>query len=156
MNSFSEEFEIKLAKPEEWQVLEEVSKLEKEGFGESGLCSANLALLSRCGMLVLLIEKEKITGEGLFLKYFSEDSAILFSLVISSGLRRKGRALALMQTSFELLKPCGIKDLFLTVDPSNKPAMSLYSEKLNFKTIETLFDHFGPGQTRILMKKTLD
>ncbi|MBX3487296.1 MAG: GNAT family N-acetyltransferase [Candidatus Paracaedibacteraceae bacterium] len=61
----------------------------------------------------------------------AEDAEIL-TIATHPDYRRQGFARQLMINSFDTLNKQGIKTLFLEVDVSNKPAITLY-EKLNFQ-----------------------
>lgn len=80
--------------------------------------------------------------------------AWILSLAVRPKYRQLGIGIGLMQTGLRDLTTEGAREVFLSVSPDNQGAIALY-EKLGFTVDQWVEDYFGPGETRLLMKKSL-
>ncbi|HOY67985.1 MAG TPA: GNAT family N-acetyltransferase [Candidatus Ozemobacteraceae bacterium] len=143
-------------RPDDWTSLQAVAALEEEAFPDDAQTAPNLALIARAGTVwVARDERGGIVGEAILLGTIGEAAAFLFSLAVTATWRRQGISLVLMRTVFDDLRARGVTRLELTCDPQNAAALRLYTERLGCERIELLPDHFGPGRSRWLLRKTL-
>jgi len=90
----------------------------------------------------------KNTGKDLPL-----DSWIL-ALAVHPQYRNRGIAKKLTSKLIEQLTQLKVNNIYLTVDPKNKIAISLYG-RIGFELFEYEDDYFGKGYSRIVMRKVL-
>ncbi len=67
--------------------------------------------------------------------------------------RRKGIGSALLEAVTDALQARHARTIRLTVSPENQPAIRLY-ERQGFVREKIVAAYFGPGEDRIIMKKT--
>ena len=60
-----------------------------------------------------------------------------------------------MQALEERFEALGIRELYLSVHPENRPARSLY-DSLDYMVTEIIGEYFGEGEDRMIMKKILN
>lgn len=60
-----------------------------------------------------------------------------------------------MQAPEERFEALGVRELYLSVHPENRPARSLY-DSLDYMFTETICEYFGEGEDRMIMKKILN
>jgi len=82
------------------------------------------------------------------------DEAELISIGVRPDARRGGVASALMQLMEHDAKQNGAKTIFLEVDESNIPAISLY-QKSGFTNIGTRPHYYENGHNAVIMKKDI-
>ncbi|HOC07199.1 MAG: GNAT family N-acetyltransferase [Bacillota bacterium] len=81
--------------------------------------------------------------------------AWILSLAVRPRYRQLGIGKRLMQAGLRGLAAAGAREVFLSVSPGNQGAISLYLG-LGFTVDTEVRDFFGPGETRLLMKKDLE
>ena len=82
------------------------------------------------------------------------DEAEIGNLVVAPGWRGKGAGTALLTYVFDELKRRSVSVVFLEVESTNEPAMSLYL-KSGFVEYGRRDDYYGAGRDAVLMKKEL-
>ena len=80
-----------------------------------------------------------------------EGEAWVLSLAVSADARGRGVGGALMLGALEALARGGAREVYLTASPANTGAVGLY-HRLGFTTERASPDHFGPGETRLLLR----
>jgi len=95
---------------------------------------------------------EKILGY--IIGHPEDGSALLISMAIDPNFRRKGIGRKLLNTLLDHFQKKKIKEIILHVRTKNKPAINFY-EKMGFKTIEIVKNHYQNGEDAYLMEKTL-
>jgi len=79
----------------------------------------------------------------------------ILGLGITRDERGRGHGRRLMVEVLELLRGMGVREVRLTVAPSNSTAIELY-ETLGFTADARLYkDYFGPGADRLVMRLAL-
>ena len=79
--------------------------------------------------------------------------AWILRMVVREDQRRKGIGSALLEAVTNALQARNACTIQLTVSPENRPAIRLY-ERHGFIRETTVNAYFGPGEDRIIMKKT--
>jgi len=138
------------------ETVENLIEIEKQAFGNAGLDQWTLVPLIRHGKVIALRYKNEIIGGAQFIRDW-EDSlrAYLVGIAINSDYQGKGLGTRFLNGCLAILKDEGIGSVELTVDPSNKPAVRMYKDKLGFKTIETRKNEYGNGADRLVMERKL-
>jgi ribosomal-protein-alanine N-acetyltransferase len=94
-----------------------------------------------------------LVGYALSAPTLDRDSWLL-ALAVSAKFRGMGYGRELLRESLKILRKHQIRDLKLTVEPRNHPAISLYLRE-GFTKKELKKDYLGPGEDRILMELIL-
>jgi len=149
------DFQILKIQPDDWNTLLEIATIDQESFGKDGLTPANLSLMARAGRIYALREGSIISTEAIVLASFPTGNSFLFSLAVLENFRHKGHGKKLMKAICEDLAEEGVKTMELTVAPENQAAINLYCMHFQFEKIAFIENHFGPGQHRLLLRKTL-
>ncbi len=98
---------------------------------------------------------EIIASENSFIVWRTTlDEAEIITIGVAPAARRTGVAMALMQLMERDAKKNGAKNIFLEVDESNFPAISLYS-KCGFRNIGTRPNYYENGHNAIIMQKEI-
>ncbi|GAB7016944.1 N-acetyltransferase family protein [Methanogenium cariaci] len=82
------------------------------------------------------------------------EAAWVIRLGVVPSCRGRGIGRALMRALEERFEAMEIQELYLSVDPENHPARSLY-DSLGYRITETICEYFGEGEDRLIMKKVL-
>lgn len=96
--------------------------------------------------------EERLAGFGVLQSVGSE--AYLLNIMIRPELRRKGLGDDLLRRLIKWAKDGGADHVLLDVDPSNAPALGLYS-KLGFRAIGRRPHGYPRGEPSLLMQKDL-
>jgi ribosomal-protein-alanine N-acetyltransferase len=83
---------------------------------------------------------------GFILSRFAAGEAEILSIAVSQARRGKGLARALLDLHMRRLAGLGIRTLFLEVDETNMPAMSLYRHA-GFRTVGRRPGYYQQGRT---------
>ncbi len=81
--------------------------------------------------------------------------AWLLSLCTLPEYRRMGTSTALVHNFAGLLSHRNVTEVFLTVAPDNLAAIIFYNN-LRFRREKEIEGYYGPGETRLLMKTSVD
>ena len=81
------------------------------------------------------------------------DEGWLLALAVRDNVRGRGVGRRLVDASLEILRSLGVTATWLTVEPDNAPAISLY-RSMGFIEKELRENYLGPGEHRLLMKLT--
>ena len=135
-----------------------VLNLEIEGFGTGGYPRSFFRqAYDIFGDLFLVAENEKneLVGYIIGALHLDKTEGWILSMAIKKNLRRKGYGMMLTENIIQILIEKGVKNILLTVRPSNEPAINLY-KKLNFLELKIIDDYYGPDEPRIIMEKILE
>lgn len=80
--------------------------------------------------------------------------AWILRMGVREGYRNNGIGRALLSVMIETLKKAQVREVRLTVAPSNAPALHLY-QSMGFSQEHFLPAYFGPGEDRFCMKYTV-
>jgi ribosomal-protein-alanine N-acetyltransferase len=106
-------------------------------------------LVTLPGVMALLAEEE-----GLLLLRQAADEAEVLTLAVRPEARRRGVAMALMETGLVLLSAGGARRMLLEVAAENTAALALYTG-LGFTRAGERRDYFGPGRHAWLLGRDL-
>lgn len=80
-------------------------------------------------------------------------SAWLLGLAVDIRYRHRGHGRRLTLASLRLLRSMGVHDVYLTVEPGNEIALTLYRH-IGFSVAALRRDYFGPGEDRLIMVRS--
>jgi ribosomal-protein-alanine N-acetyltransferase len=106
-------------------------------------------LVTLPGVMALLAEEE-----GLLLLRQAADEAEVLTLAVRPEARRRGVAMALMETGLVLLAAGGARRILLEVAAENAAAIGLYTA-LGFSRAGERRDYYGPGRHAWLLGRDL-
>lgn len=107
------------------------------------------------GQLLVLADGRRLHGYVLFVNSPRQKGSWVMSLGVTRDQRGRGLGRRLMSEVLERLRAEGVRDVRLTVEPANAPAIMLY-RSLGFSAGEDVRrDYFGPGEDRIVMELRL-
>ncbi|CUS48466.1 MAG: ribosomal-protein-alanine N-acetyltransferase [Idiomarinaceae bacterium HL-53] len=138
----------------QFEDLEALAEIEAQCYGKNAypfLFFAQAQMQWPNSLWVSRGEREVVTGYILMSPGAETDSWWLMSILITPTVRGQGVGQALLSHALNELN--GAKTIYLTVAPANLSAIQLY-EKFGFESIRTLENALGPGETRLLMKRT--
>lgn len=142
-----------IVRPVSSDELPTVYQMEKECFSEDGAYTflALRQLHEISGDLCLLAEKEGPLGYTLGAIASSGEVGWVLNLAVLPDSRGKGLGELLTQNILSNFSERNVKELRLTVEPDNLPAISLY-KKVGFKDLSLEKNYFGSGCDRIIMQ----
>jgi ribosomal protein S18 acetylase RimI-like enzyme len=134
-------------------LIRELCRLEIESLGEeASLNQWMIPVLIKYG-LVAIAEKmpqKEIAGVCQVIRSYRDASAaFIHSFYVRPRLRGRRIGRILLSSVLEKAAGDGFKKIFLTVDPENKPAVSLY-RSAGFRRTSFLKDEYGKGVHRDL------
>lgn len=136
------------------ELIKKIYQNEIDSFGLMG--GADMWMIMsfvRYGKLyVLLDNQEKLLSVAQYQGVLAKNSVFLYGFSTPKSERGKGYGKKLLESTHNLLKEKGIEKIYLTVDPKNLPAISMY-EKVGYKIEELQKDEYGEGVDRYLMVK---
>lgn len=137
-------------------LLGELHRMDLEAFGDLGLRTCDLAMLSEVGMVLVATQGEETVG-GCQLVRMLDEPECLFIVGLYLLPKWQGRSLgeALLEAVIDESRRTGARRLALTVAPDNARALSLY-ETSGFAVEESVADLYGNGERRLLLRKQLD
>lgn len=145
---------IELSEPK-LEFVESIINLEKETFGESALNEWTLPVIIKYGKVFVFEDAGEFQGEAALIRHWSNPSvAYLITFAIRKEKRGRGLGRIYLTELMNKVKRDSILRLQLTVSPENKSALSLY-QGLGFREKAFLKDHYGSGESRILLEKYL-
>jgi len=148
-------------------LISKLIKLEVDNLGrEAAVNQWQLPVLIRYGKFVVAEnENGDIIGVCEMLRQWGQPGqagqawqppgAFIHSFYIEESFRNRGIGKNLLENIIDILKKDGFKSVQLTVDPDNKPALSLYGK---FGFVKKLLEigEYGEGRDRILMELAFD
>jgi ribosomal-protein-alanine N-acetyltransferase len=135
--------------------LEEVQRFELETYGDRAYSYEVLRqFLDTSGELFQVWRDADGTAiaYGIVARSVRQEEGWFHSLVVSAPHRRKGIGNALAERLLDKANSHSIRELFLTVAPSNYAAISLY-ERLGFVRLEVESHYYGRNEDRIVMRR---
>src|SRR3990172_8082134 len=116
-------------------LLEKLTLIEKDNFGEGGLNEWTLPVVAKYGRVFVFKERNEIKGLAELVKDWS-DSKLAFLIGFSLKKKYQGQGLGkiFLKKILKSLESEGILRLRLTVSPENTSALNLY-QKFGFKKI---------------------
>lgn len=140
--------------PKDRELIEKIYQNEIDSFGVMG--GADMWMIMsfiRYGKLyVLLDNKGKLLSVAQYQAVLGKNAVFLYGFSTPELERGKGYGKRLLELSHEALRDNDIEKIYLTVDPKNLPAISMY-EKAGYKIEELQKDEYGKGIDRYLMVK---
>jgi ribosomal-protein-alanine N-acetyltransferase len=135
--------------------LEGVQQLELETYGEHAYSYVVLRqFLDTSGELFQVCRDagRDVIAYGIIARSTSQDTGWLHSLVVSVDHRRKGIGIELSKKLIDKAGSHSLKEIFLTVKPDNKAAISLY-KRLGFADVKFEPHYYGRNEGRIVMRR---
>jgi [ribosomal protein S18]-alanine N-acetyltransferase len=102
------------------------------------------------GWWLVAAHPEGLRGYSLGVPTPDRGRAWLLGLGVRAEFQGRGYGRLLTISSLRKLADFGVPDVYLTVEPSNRPAISLYRE-LGFAVDRLARDYLGPGEDRLIM-----
>ena len=136
-------------------------KLEIDNLGrEAAMNQWHLPVIIRYGKFIIAEnEHGDIIGVCEMLRSWGPPGqlpgAFIHSFYIEEACRHRGIGKKLLENVIEILKKDGFKSVQLTVDPDNKPALSLYGS-FGFEKKLLEIGEYGEGRDRFLMELVFD
>jgi ribosomal-protein-alanine N-acetyltransferase len=139
-------------------LINKLIKLEVDNLGrEAAINQWQLPVIIRYGRFVVAEnEHGDIIGVCEMLRQWVRPlDAFIHSFYVEESYRQRGVGKDLLENVIDILKKDGFRSVQLTVDPDNKPALSLYGR---FGFIKKLLEvgEYGEGRDRILMELAFD
>jgi [ribosomal protein S18]-alanine N-acetyltransferase len=91
-----------------------------------------------------------LRGYSLGVPVFDRSRGWLLGLGVRPEFQGRGYGRSLTVSSMRMLAGVGVRDVHLTVEPGNRPAITLYHD-LGFEVDRLVKDYLGPGHDRLLM-----
>lgn len=136
-------------------LLLELERLDREAMGETAAGRFTLRALAETGQLFILREGGEIAAVAQYLARLGvPEAAHLFGFFTVERFRGRGLGRTLLRESLARLAGEGIRQVDLTVEPSNVAALGLYRAN-GFHEIARSADHYGPGATRLVLEARL-
>jgi ribosomal protein S18 acetylase RimI-like enzyme len=135
--------------------LEGVQQLELEAYGDHAYSYVVLRqFLDMTGELFQVCRDANgnVIAYGVIARSINQDSGWFHSLVVSTAHQRKGIGTELSEKLLNKADSHSLKELFLTVEPDNKTAISLY-KKLGFIDVKFEPHYYGKNEGRIIMHR---
>jgi [ribosomal protein S18]-alanine N-acetyltransferase len=136
--------------------LEDVRRLELETYGDHAYSYVVLRqFLDMSGELFRVCRDDEgnVIAYGVVARSINQNSGWFNSLVVSVAHRRKGIGAKLSKQLIDKADLHSLKEIFLTVEPNNKGAISLY-EKLGFTFVKDEPDYYGKNEKRNIMHRS--
>jgi len=148
--------EISVVRKNDTNTVSCLVEIERNAFGPNGLSEWEIVPFIRHGLVIALKADGKVIGGAQFLRDWSHpDHAYLFGIAVDPAYRGKGFGTRFLSDCCLKLKEEGFKNVELTVDAANLPAVKVYKDKLGFETVETRVAEYGEGEDRLVMVKAL-
>jgi ribosomal-protein-alanine N-acetyltransferase len=139
-------------------LISKLIKLEVDNLGrEAAINQWQLPVIIRYGKFVIAEnEQGDIIGVCEMLRQWEQPlDAFIHSFYIEEASRHRGVGKNLLENVLDILKKDGFKSVQLTVDPDNKPALSLYGS-FGFEKKLLEIGEYGEGRDRFLMELVFD
>ena len=141
--------------------LGQIYEVETAGFAGSGETDDHLTYplfvlrqaIDALSDFFLVAESQEgdIAGHTLGALPSGSQSAWILNVVVHPSHRQKGLGRKLTVSLLERLLRRGAREVWLSVETDNRPAISLY-EKLGFRHVDVVEEYFGPGEPRKRMR----
>jgi ribosomal-protein-alanine N-acetyltransferase len=147
---------ITVLKSNQIDIINKLTKIEKEAFGEGGLNQWGLVPMIYHGLVyVIWLDKEPV-GLAEYIRDMEDlEKGYLYGLAISKRHQGKGFGSKLLDYSLRDLSKREIKKVELTVDPNNQNAVYIYQHKFGFNKIDYRKNEYGLGEDRLIMELKL-
>ena len=135
----------------------DVLLLEEKGRSGSYRSAVFVRQMSECclGTFLVAVADNRPVGYCVALIVQGHPShAWILRMGVREGYRNTGIGRTLLSAMTDTLQKSQVCEVFLTVAPSNAPALHLY-QSLGFRKEQFLPEYFGPGEDRLSMKKIL-
>ncbi len=137
-------------------LIEKVIEIDLTTFSEPTWSHYTAGLMLRHGRTFLLKDGELIIGTCQTIRSWERPGeAALFAMAIRPGYRNRGLGTFFLRRVLDMLRASGLRSVVLEVDPSNRPAIKVYTEKFGFRRVCDLRDEYGRGHHRVQMRLTL-
>ena len=148
---------IELVQKTELELVKRLVVLEADVFGHAGMNEWHLVPLIRHGRVYIVRKNQEIVGSVQYmLDWECPQKAYMVGVSIDKEWRSRGVGTELLKESFNKLYQDNIKEIELTVDPQNIPAVTIYEKKLGFEVMELRDNEYGEGENRLVMKLILN
>ncbi len=152
----SESFQVVEVGAHDPSLIEKVIEIDLTTFSEPTWSHYTAGLMLRHGRTFLLKEGELIIGTCQTIRSWERPGeAALFAMAIRPGYRNRGLGTFFLRRVLDMLRASGLRSVVLEVDPSNRPAIKVYTEKFGFHRVCDLRDEYGRGHHRVQMRLTL-
>ena len=102
----------------------------------------------------VLEEDNKIISIIEYMQCFDKKEVFLYGICTLKKYRNQGNANRIMAESEKYLKNKGYNEIYLTADPENEIAITMYKH-FGYSIVEYQENEYGEGIHRYLMKKTI-
>lgn len=138
------------------KLVDELTRVEAEAFGDGGLDRWMFPVLIRHGAVYVLDCAGRICGVADIIKdWLDPELAFIYNFAIRKEYRGKGLGRVFLSGVIERLRDYGVRRIQLTVAHENSRAISLY-QGAGFRQIAELPDEYGPGADRLLYELELE
>ena len=136
--------------------MDDLHRVDTEAFGDIAYKVPTLRQLIEVSGECCIVAEDSggVLGYAIALISPSRDKSWLLSLGVLPEAKGRGAGRRLTESIIDILRALTVPSVWLTVDPDNAPAVSLY-RSLGFLEKERYDDYFGPGENRILMELVL-
>ena len=141
-------------------LIDNIIELEKENLGpEAALNAWQIPVIIRYGKFITAMQgtgkNKKITGVCEAIRDWNDtQKAFVHSFYIIKEQRFKGIGRELLEYTAGIFRDEGFKNIELTVDPGNMPALKLY-KGFGFNIVKTEYNEYGRKKDRYLMSLKL-
>lgn len=134
----------------DYSFLRELVSFESQVFGQAGLNQWVLPFVVEYGRVFVLREKGKICGLAELIRDWNrENLAYLVGFSLREDYRRRGFGKMFLGKVLSLIQQEGIREVELTVAPSNHDAVKLY-KSFNFERRDLVADKYGRDEDRFI------
>lgn len=148
--------QVELMKNAELPLVAQLVELEQEAFGIGGMNEWQLVPFIRHGRVFFAKENGAVVGLIQYMRDWDRPKrAYLVGVSIAKDFRGKGLGTKLIRATLQELRKENIEEIELTVDPENRAAINIYSEKFGFVEVSTNLNEYGEGENRLVMVLTL-
>lgn len=133
--------------------IDAVSEINEEAFGKDA--KADLKKILGLPQYHCYVAESSCSVCGFFELTVAADEAEIVFIATKNNYKRQGVANLLMSKLIEVAKENGAKKIFLEVEISNLPAISLYT-KFGFKETYRRKDYYGKNKDAIILSKSLE
>lgn len=132
--------------------LTSVLHIERAVFRDAWTASAFFEILGFSDKCWVVLASEEVTAY--LVTQWVLDEVHILNIAVKPDWQRKGIARLLMTFLFDLCRTRGMRDLYLEVRVSNKPAISLY-ENYGFRELSTRRRYYPDGEDAYVMHRRL-
>ena len=137
-------------------LIDKIIEIDLTTFSEPTWSHYTAGLMLRPGRTFLVKEGELLIGTCQASRAWGPPNAAdLFASATRPGYRNRGLGPFFLSGVPDILRSSGCRSVVLEVDPTNRPAIKVYTEKFGFQRVCELRDEYGPGRHRIQMRLML-